>query len=741
MLATDPDGGWLHGEAALARRIVAPKVCVMDLLQAQDEQAWAARAEIWPFAAPQQHPEHGVCWEVQDKLYPRAYLLSRILVFARELAETHAQTELRSMALIAGRTVEPSLRRDLEQAAKIAGVHRLWWVDRMHALARAMLLQRQQADLESVPSEALAKAEDEQDALSQIDQVLGVAASGPRSAQLSHAEFAAQPSLTPDAQTPDEEHEASSPEDLPEQSEQSEQSEQAPEQAQTSNEDENDAQELHAHASGESELEDAHDARVQDSTPDGGDEDEPSADHEVSKDLAAAGQWFWVADQLGLELAQLSLDPDIELRTRDLILGVSQLDWQTKVVAQLHKDLQEVEGLSLNESRLAQVRIWDACEKMMDRLATEAQTDLHLPHLCVRKDQSYHYQGSWSRRRMDALVADAVAQLKARCQDPDPSNEAASEDDVAWQWGRYGSASEMPAFVRVAQQCSWLLRKDAKLPVNSALVGAGSWIEERTGSGSRKVSPDLMLGDLEWVHPSGGRKRVATHGQALPLTLDLDLQDAQIESDDEETMWRLDLCLAGGQEGHEHRRCVTRIVMSDYAKDGRVRVEVQRNAKIVVSRCPAAKNAGAKDLVTVATGLSSEQLSDLEIDQSRRDVDRFMGMRSQAMRKELAKHCTELGTILSERGEKMDDLLRTRLGEWVGHAKSRLAQDPQDQSNKEALAELTPLHEGFLQMVETFSPQQKKSLAIELLELPQLLELPAELGMPTGTQPYWAPSL
>lgn len=706
VLASGPDGGWLHGEAALARRIVAPRACIMDLLEAQDSRSWEERSSIWPFARPLLHPEHGMGWEVDGMLYPRAYLLSRLLVFSRELAEERGQCELRSMALIAGRALTPGLRDDLEQAAKLAGVTRLWWVDRMHALARAMLVHRNEPEKTAHPDqEASMPAKDEQDALSQIDQVLGVAAPvGPSSAQLSHAEFAPSPEQGSAIEKAVEE--ASSPE---------------------------------IEASDDSLPAIQDEAQSDDETL--GPESEELAQEdleEVDKSQAPVGQWFWVADRLGLELAQLSIEPQVELHSRDLILGVSQLDWQAKVVAQLHEDLAELQELSLNESRLAQVRIWDACGKMMERLESEAQTDLHLPHLCVRKDQSFHYQGTWNRRRMDALIADAVAQLKARCQaaqEPEDESDKSNGPEL-WQWGRYGSASEMPAFVRVAQQCSSLLRKDAKLPVNSALLGAGIWIEERQGEASRSVVSDVMVGDFEWRHPSGFCKRCETHGETLPLSQDLDLKGAELEPGDDRP-WSLYLCLPHALQEQEQRHCVTRVLLSDYANDGRVRIQVQRNARVIVSRSPAAKNAGAMDLVVLDGGLSPEQVLDLQIEQSRRDVDRFMGMRSLAMRKELAKHCADLGNILSERGDKMDDLLRTRLGEWVGMAKEQLAGDFEAYSNKEALASLSPLHEGFLQMVETFSPQQRKSLAIELAEIPELLEVSQDFGMPSGTRPCW----
>lgn len=723
VLALGPDGTWLHGEPAMARRLLAPNCCVLDLLETPQPHAWQERSASWPFARPVSHAEHGYCWSIEEKLYPRAYLLSRLLLVARELSEDKVQGELRSMALVAGRTVTPSLREDFERAAKLAGVSRLWWIDRMHALARCIQHAQQQASVPSSAPEPQSSVEDEQDALTQIHEALGVqSVQGPSQASLSHAEFGSGPAATPSVQMEQTSAGAQSP-DAQDPSAQAQMQEGEPEDAVHETPEHPDSEwqgsepetaPTHAQADGEN------DGAVHEASG------HPDSERQGSE--PSLGQWLWVADRMGLELAQLSLSPAIELHSRDLILGVSQLEWQAKVVAQLHEDLDDDQGLELGESRLAQVRVWDACGKMMERLEAQAQTELHLPHLCVRKDQSYHYKGAWHRRRMDALVADAVHQLKARCQE--------DQEDQAWQWGRYGSASEMPAFVRVAQQCDWLSRKDSKLPENSALIGAGIWIQERQGSRSRSLASDIMLGDLVWEHPSGFRKRLALHGQSLPLSEDLDLQGAQLDADDD-SPWSLYLCLPGSQEEQEDRHCVARVLMPDYASDGRVRIQVQRNAKILLSRAPAAKNAGAQDLVFLEAGLSSEQIQDLELDQMKRDLDRFMGMRAQAMRKDLAKHCTQLASVLSERGDKMDDLLRTQIGEWVASAKEVLTPDLEEQSNKAALALLSPLHESFVAMVETFSPAQKKSLVIEQAKLPKLLETPQELGMPSGTKPWW----
>lgn len=731
VLAKDPEAGWLLGEPALGRRIVAPELCVLDLFEPTDPDALQARAAHWPFASVACHPVHGVCWEIEHKLYPRAYLLSQILGYARELAEETGQCELRSMALIVGRSVTPALRADLEQAAQLAGIGRLWWVDRMHALARSMMAQRAQARLQPDPTPQARvdhPAQDGQDALSQIDEVLrGAAPSGPSTAQLSHAEFgppavaAAEPAQVGLASSPDPVSGS------------------------------NDAQSVNPEGS-----EDGSDSLPSDEADKDTSAQEPEpvaspdaslieeAEQDASPDLA--GQWLWAADNLGLELTQFAMEPELQILSRDLILGVSSLEWQAKVVAQLQQDLSE-EQVNLETRRLAQVRVWDACGKMMDRLAKEAQTELNLPHLCVRKDQSFHYQSSWNRRRMDALIADAVNQLKSRCQSPAgaqvqdgetsfedrPSEPEAGEQ---WQWGRYGRASEMPAFVRVAQQCSWLSRKDAKLPADSALNGAGLWIAERQNSGQRRVVADIMLGDLEWEHDNGFRKRCEVHGQSLPLTQDLDLQGAPVDQD-EPGSWSVYLCLPGAEPEQERRYCVTRVLLPDYEKDARVRMQVQRNGKILVSRSPAAKNAGVQELTPQLTGLSAEQIQDLEIAQTKRDLDRFMGMRSDAMRKELAKHSAELGRILSERGDKMDDLLRTRLGEWVHAAKAQLTPELAEQRNQAALAALTPVHQELLAMVETLSAQQKKSLGIELAKLPELMEEPPELAMPSGTKPWW----
>lgn len=725
VLAKGPDGDWLVGAPALARRLIAPDLCILDLLEPANPQAWQARAGSWPFARPTLHADHGVCWEIEHKLYPRAYLLSQLLVFARELAEEKAQCELRSMGLIAGRGVSPGLRVDLEQAATLAGIRRLWWVDRMHALALSMKAQRDQALTEGSETSP-PPAQEEQDALSQIDEVLiGATPQGPTTAQLSLTEFGPSPATTPQAALePASDDEPEPPEEAHD-----------VESEQSSSEDELESPE---------EARDVESAQSPIESPDASQEVDVDED-DLQEASAPVGQWLWVADHLGLELAQLSLDPEIELHARDLILGVSRLDWQAKVVAQLHQDLRDEQEIDLGERRLAQVRVWDASGKMMDRLATEAQTELNLPHLCVRRDQSFHYQTSWSRRRMDALIADAVHQLKACCQGPQGQQAEQSlngqeepEQTVAdrWAWGRYGSASEIPAFVRVAQQCAWLSRKDARLPGNSALLGAGLWIEERQKTGPRRLVADLMLGNLEWEHEEGFRKRCNVHGLRLPLSQDFDLQGAQIDAEDG-GVWSLYLCLQGADPEQELRYCVSRVTIADYEKDGRVRMEVQRNGKIVVSRSPAAKNAGAKEIEVCKRGLSPEQVLDLEIAQSQRDVDRFMGMRGRAMRKALAKHCADLGRILAERADKMDDLLRTRLGEWVSSAKERLTPELEEQSNEAVLAALTPLHEALLAMVDTFSPQQKKSLGIELVALPELLEAAKELGMPSGTMPWW----
>lgn len=711
VLALGADGAWLHGEAALARRIVSPQSCVLDLLEPEQSQLWQARASTWPFAVPIDHPEHGVCWSLQERLYPRAYLLSRLLVFARELAEAHAQGELRSMALVAGRSITPSLRQDLEQAAQLAGVSRLWWIDKMHALARSIRQQRTQKAESPAPSAALDAAQDEQDALSQINEVLvgGHPSKGPSTATLSHAEFAPVAATPAEQQNPD----PGEPEPEPEQDAMAEGE---------------GVEALDAEAELVQEA-DAAEQGVQASDTAQAESDETSRADESNEQSPPLGEWLWIADRMGLELAQLSIEPEIELHSRDLVIGVSQMAWQAKVVAQLHADLEEEASLGLDERPLAQVRIWDACGKMMERLEADAQTELHLAHLCVRNDQSFHYQGAWHRRRMDALIADAVAQLKERCQQEE-------QGEHAWQWGRYGSACDMPAFVRVAQQCSKLTRKDAKLPADSALQGAGIWIQERQGGNARSVAPDIMLGDLLWEHPSGASLRCSVHGQALPLCEDVDLQGAQLDAE-EHSPWCVYLCLPGAQEEQVHRYCVARVLVPDFQKDARVRIEVQRNGKIQVSRSPSAKNAGAQDLQPLGLGLGEEQIADLELAQAKRDVDRFMGMRSQAMRKALAKHCAQLDTVLSERGDKMDDLLRTRLGEWVSRAKTLLTPELDEQSNKASLASLTPLHESFQEMVETFSPQQKKSLSIEQEPLPELFVPEQELGMPGASKPWW----
>lgn len=686
-LALDAQGEWRLGEDALAYRLLDPRACVLDLMGDESLEEDRARASRWPFAPRVVGDDLCVSWELQKRRYPRAYLWSRILVRVREICEEAAQAEIRCMALVVGKGISPRMREDLERAAQLARVETLWWVDKVQALTHAIDLRQSQATLPDAVPERSGEEAVPVDPLSQINQVLGVQSQpGPETAQLSHAEFGG-PAV------------------------------------QASQEPVKDAVEEPGH---EEEQADASDAEAPEAVAD--DQEEALAQASSSEEPAEpdlAGHWIWVADGNGLELAQVQLDPP-QVLSRSLMPRASHLLWQDHVVRSLCEELTSEHELELGGESLAMVRVWDACAKMMDRLEKEAQTEVHLPHLSVHRDASFHYQSEWTRRKMDGLIAASVARLKARCED------ASSH----WQWVRHGSVTEMPAFARVGQQCPWLRRKDARLDPSDALRGAGRWIAERQGKKDRMLFADIMLGDIEWVHPSGFCKRLSLHGSALPCKEDLDLSGAQLEDEDTRA-WSVFLCIPGAEEQEAARYHVMEVEIPDYAKDARVRVEVQRTGKVLLSRTPAAKNAGASDLCLASGGLDAEQIDSVVATQAQSDVARFVAMREKAMRKELGTHCTHLGKVLLERGEKMDDLLRTRLGEWVAKAKLVLNPEELQENKRAALAALTPVHEELCAMVETLTAPQKKSLQLVLHALPELVSLPEDQPLSPGRHPWW----
>lgn len=637
----------------------------------------------WPFAERSVSETGAVIWTLEGRSYPRALLWSKILLRAREQAEAHAQAEISSMALVMGRSVSPGMRRDLQQAASLARIDTLWWVDRAVALAYDRVAQQRKALMRpAVPTPSDRPVADQaQDPLARIDEVLRVPSStGPCDARLSMAEFSGPPVQASGA-----------------------------------------AQSKAA----EGELVQAQDASKPELDPTQTEEDAvpasetaPGREQEESEkpDVQAQGEWIWVADGLGVELARVRFEPELSILSRDLVADAGELLWRDKIVESLCQELADEHGVALSNEGLAMVRLWDLAGKVMDRLSVDAQAELHLAHLCVHEGKSVHYQSAWARRRMDAMVAGPVGRLRELCQ--------RNDDAAPWQWRRYGSGSEMPAWTRVAQQDPQLIRKDARVAPESGLVGACAWIEERQGRTKRTLVPDQMLGDLVWEHPSGLTLRCACDGASLPYKEDFELPCAELAADDQQP-WTVSLCLPSGSGDEALRFLVTRVQVPGQDKDGRVRVEIQRQAKIVVSRTPAAKNAGAPELVHLQAQMSDDDVQAQRERQEKQDRHRFVCMRAEAMRKALGKHCAHLSKTIEERGAKMDDLLRTRLVEWVGKAQALLDPDRPAQREAELLTSLEPVYRGLVDMAQTLSAPQKKSLSLTLVPLPELIASPS----------------
>lgn len=785
VVARSDRGEWWIGQDAQRLRLSAPSSCILDLLTEESE---SRRESRWPFAPRRRLPDGSVAWELCGRLYPRSLIWSKLFLHARERAEKAGSEEIRSMALLVGRGVGPAQRHDLEQGAVMAGIDQLWWIDKIQALGYQLRhAQQSEEQRESTPSGAAVQptqseqsAPEKEDPLAKINALLGVQESSPAAATLSQVEFAPQPgSEAQSGDAPVQEAEQAPPEEhrAPMQGQAGGQEQGSIEAAPTPEaEESDDASEGEAASSFKGaedkkgmdpDLEDTgsqqQDPRSCDATSEAAADEQGdcAAKDDTLPDVAPPqGSWLWMADGIALETAKLRFEPEFEVLDRQLIPGAQRLAWEDAMVRLLLEDLDTEEGVQIDGQSLAMVRIWDAAGKLMDKLASSAQAQLHLPHLVVHRNESLHFRQDWSRRRMDALVANAVAQLRqgwnARSEASEPQElvrpegqesngtsvaQESSPQALPWKWNRFGSLVEMPAWVRVGQQCDGLVRNNPRLEQSAALAGAALWVQERRRGKSRTLVNDHMVGDLLFESAQGDIQRCSSDGKTLPLREDLLLWQGEGEA---QGTWTVHHCLGEGDERGESSRKIAQfeIAPSDKGKI-QIRIEVQRQGKILISRSPSDRNAGAPELTLFDGGLSQVQIHGLRYQQDQKDVERFVGMRAMQMREQLARRCAGLQQALQERGAKMDDLLKTRLSEWLTQTQGILHMEASPEKNAPSaeLNALTPAYEALESLVESLNGPQRKAYALHLEPLVALMEEPVAPENYTAVDPSWPLSL
>lgn len=757
VVALSESGKWWIGQEALRLRLSAPTSCILDLLAEGED---TERQSRWPFAPRRLLDDASVAWELSDRLYPRSLIWSKLFLHARERAEQAAGEEIRSMALLLGRGVGQAQRRDLEQGAAMAGIDQLWWIDKIHALGYQLRHEQQNpAQQEPVPtdkafgpSSAEPERNDVDDPLAKINALLGVQESSPTQATLSQVEFAPEQDAAAQAsEGPDPDSKQSQPEEIaapseaPAPLEHSDSVEAGAAQQEAQKEDEVDSSAPEGSPAAAS-VEGKSDSPVDEDT--GVSElaaDPKSADSREAQAELPRGHWLWMADGIAFEAAKLSVEPNLEVLDRQLIPTAQRLAWEDDMVRLVLEELEAQEGVKIGGQSLAMVRIWDAAAKLMDKLESEAQAELHLPHLVVHRNESLHLRQAWTRRRMDALMAVAVAQLRQGWQQTAQTEQAQAKGDGVdpqaggpWKWNRFGTLVEMPAWVRVGPQCEGLIRTSPRMERTSALAGAAHWVQERRKSKSRTLVNDQMVGDLLFESTQGDALRCSCDAKPLPFSEDLLLWEGQGHAAMD---WAVYHCLSQGVEQGESRQKIAQFELIP-SKKGKIqlRVELQRQGKIQLSRSPADRNAGALELEPLRSGLSQSELDGLRYQQDLQDVERFVRMRAMQMREQLARRCTGLQQALQERGAKMDDLLKTRLSEWLAQTQAVLHGGDAGAENSSAAADLnalTPAYEALIALVESLNGPQRKAYALHLEPLVDLIEEPTVPEDCSAVDPSW----
>src|SRR4030042_1513978 len=149
----------------------------------------------------------------------------------------------------------------------------------------------------------------------------------------------------------------------------------------------------------------------------------------------------------------------------DTHLGGDDID--RRLMEELCRRFQEVEGMDLRDDRMALQRLRDACEKAKVQLSTEDAAEINLPFISLDGRSPKHLVVPLTRTELEALATDAVERAIWRCQQAldDADISSADLDQVVL----VGGQTRMPLVRDAARR---FFRREPHTDPNPEEVGA-----------------------------------------------------------------------------------------------------------------------------------------------------------------------------------------------------------------------------------------------------------------------------